>query len=79
MIALTGLDKSGGESWGRGEPVYVCPTDVMAIVSQKHSWHSFRPSQSYATIYLRSGQSVDVYESADEAYRKLGIIRTNSQ
>ena len=68
MISLPGIDKSGSESWGYGESVYIDPTQVVSVEPRKHSYHSFRPHQDYCTVTLSNGHSVDVFTTAERVY-----------
>jgi len=71
LIEFTGLDKRGGESYGRGDPVYVNPEQVAAVEGKRHHFHSFRPPDEYTLITLNTGQTVEVWEGAKQVRERL--------
>jgi hypothetical protein len=67
LVKLTGIGKPRGsdEAWSSGEPVYVHPSHVIGIEPREHSYHSFRPKQTYSRVYLTSGDPIDVFMDSD--------------
>lgn len=71
MVKLTGINKGGPDSWGYGAPVFIHPAHVIGIEERQHSWHSFRPSQIYSTVYLSTGATIDVFHGAEDVQRRI--------
>lgn len=65
-IKLPSIDKSSGrnDAWGSGPELFVDPSFVMCVEPKFHSYHSFRPVQEYAVLYLSTGATIETMATA---------------
>jgi hypothetical protein len=73
MIQLHTIDKSprGEGCWSHGPLTYIDPNEIVAVEPREHSYHSFRPTQEYSVVHLRSGHSIEVWHHAKSVHAAL--------
>jgi hypothetical protein len=77
MISFPSCLKSSEGYFMDGKPVFVDPSQVIAVEPLVNRYHSYRPEQHYTRLHLATGGAVEVLAESKYVHEKLQAAREN--